>query len=410
MRSVRGTKDLGPKESALFAKIVESAAKIASRYCFENFATPIMEYTEVFNRTLGETSDVVGKEMYTFIDRGGDSITLRPEFTAGIIRAVITEGLTHQFPLRLFSYGPVFRHDRPQAGRQRQFHQLNFEIIGENSYSSDAEAVKIGYDIINDLGIEDVKIEINSLGCRESRKNFQEKLQEYFSKYESCLSEDSRNRLSKNPMRIFDSKVESDQEIAKGAPNISDFYTIEARERFESTLSLLDKLQVPYSINNKLVRGLDYYSHTAFEYVTSKIGAQTAIGGGGRYDGLAKMMSKHDIPAIGLALGIERFMLLLEDSNKYAPKNIGIFPIGDESVLSAHILCDIMRRDNFPVLVYEAGKLGKRIEKASARGCNFAIFLGEDEAKSEIYKVKNLTTGEEFKLKYDELVKILRMS
>jgi histidyl-tRNA synthetase len=405
-RPVRGTKDLLPSDYALFEKIVKSASKIASRYCFENFATPIMEYTEVFNRTLGDTSDVVNKEMYSFIDRGGDSLTLRPEFTAGIMRAVISEGLTHNFPLRLFSYGPVFRHDRPQAGRQRQFHQINFEIIGDSSIHSDAESIKIGYDIMLDLGIhEDISINVNSLGCSESRENYHVKLKEYLLKYEFSLSEDSQKRLHKNPMRILDSKDQNDQKILEEAPIISDFFTKDTEKRFESTLQLLEDLSVPFIINPKLVRGLDYYSHTAFEYVTTKIGAQSAVGGGGRYDGLANIMSaKHNIPAIGLACGIERFMILLAEKHQYHNKHTAIFPIGDDILNSALIFTDKLRSNDVRVIIYNSGKLGKRIDKATSSGANIGIFVGDDEIKSGMYKVKDLEKGSEFILSLDEII------
>jgi histidyl-tRNA synthetase len=409
-RPVRGTKDLLPNQYHTFEKVIKSASIIAKRYGFQNFATPIMEYTEVFNRTLGDTSDVVNKEMYSFIDRGGDSLTLRPEFTAGIMRAVISEGLTHSLPLRLFSHGPVFRHDRPQAGRQRQFHQINFEMIGDNAVHLDAEAVKIGYDIVSDLGIEkDIKININSLGCLESRENYHIRLKEHLLKYESSLSEDSQKRLHKNPMRVLDSKDQTDQDILKDAPIISDFYTKETKERFESTLLLLEDLAVPFVINPRLVRGLDYYSHTAFEYVTTKIGSQTAVGGGGRYDGLAKIMSpKHDIPAIGLALGIERFMILLEDKVKYSHEHIAIFPIGDDSINSTICFTDKLRSYDISAIVYSNGKLGKRIEKATSAGAKIGVFLGTEEINSGSYKVKNLEDGSESVLSFEETIKFCK--
>lgn len=409
IRSVRGAKDLLPKDYDLFQKIIRSAEKIASTYGFQGFATPIMEYTEVFDRTLGDTSDVVNKEMYSFIDRSGDSITLRPEFTAGVMRSVISEGLTHSLPLRLFSYGPVFRHDRPQAGRQRQFHQLNFEFIGEKAGIVDAEAVKLGYDIIKDLGIDsDIVIEINSLGCSQTRELYHVKLKEYLLKYETELSEDSKKRLHKNPMRILDSKDENDKKILTTAPEISEFYTKESKDIFETTLKLLEDSSVPFEVNKKLVRGLDYYCHTAFEYSTKKIGAQTAVGGGGRYDGLASIMSKHDIPAIGLACGIERFMILLEKNNLYSNSFIAIFPMDD--LLSESLkVADILRKNNLPVRIFEYGKIGKRIEKSVSLGAKFAIFLGANELNLGEFKIKNLDTAEEYILPIDNLVNFLKV-
>ncbi|MDX1916726.1 MAG: histidine--tRNA ligase [Rickettsiaceae bacterium] len=408
-RSVRGTKDILPDEYFIFEHILKTAANIANNYCFENFATPIIEYSEVFNRTLGETSDVVNKEMYIFSDRSGENITLRPEFTAGIMRAVLSEGLTHKFPLRYYSYGPVFRYDRPQAGRQRQFHQLNFEIIGENSVFVDAESIKLGFDIIKDLAIDDFRIEINSLGCAESRANFQLYLREFFAKYEKDLSEESKIRLEKNPMRIFDSKDENDKKITSGAPKISSFYTKEAQERFEKLQTLLNSYGVVFNVNPSLVRGLDYYSHTAFEFITTKIGAQSAIGGGGRYDGLAPLMgAKENIPSIGLAFGIERLILLLKNKVGYTRKNVGIFPISDSEIGHSYLFAARLRADAVPTIVYELGKLGKRIEKAETKGCKYAVFIGENEARSGRYSLKNLTTKEESIVSYNDFLEILQ--
>ncbi len=406
---IRGMKDIPPLQYDLFQRVVDSASKIARRYCFENFATPILEYSSVFDRTLGETSDVVNKEMYSFVDRSGQGVTLRPELTAGIMRAVLSEGLIQNLPLKFFSYGPLFRYDRPQAGRQRQFHQVNFEIIGEESYSVDVEAIKIGYDIVKDLAISDITIEINSLGCADSRVIYQQKLVEYFARYESELSEDSKLRLYKNPMRIFDSKDDRDKILASGAPRISAFYTKLASSRFEKILLMLNELSVPYQVNELLVRGLDYYCHTAFEYSTNAIGAQTAIGGGGRYDGLARIMgSKSDIPSIGLALGIERIMLLLKDQESYNKAHLGIFPISELEINASYLIASKLRDLDIPINLYEKGKLGKRIERAISKGCNYAAFLGENELIRNEFKLKNLITGEECMLSYDDLLKTIR--
>ncbi|MDX1924455.1 MAG: histidine--tRNA ligase [Rickettsiaceae bacterium] len=408
LRPVRGTKDIIPSQYDLFQKIIKASEDIAKTYCFQGYATPVIEYTEIFNKTLGQTSDVVNKEMYNFNDRSDESITLRPEFTAGIMRSIFSESLTHELPLRLFSYGPLFRHDRPQAGRQRQFHQVNFEIIGENSELSDAEAVKLGCDIIKALGIIDVQIEINSLGCEDSRSSYHVALKDYLIKYEDDLSHDSKIRLHKNPMRILDSKDEGDKKIVQNAPLISKFYTKEAKARFDLVLRLLDKMNVPYVINENLVRGLDYYSHTAFEYSTNKIGAQTAIGGGGRYDGLAKMMGKQVIPAIGLACGVERMMILMQEAHKYERKNIGIFPISQDEVEFCAVFASNLREHGLPVLVYESGKLGKRIEKSVSNGCNYAAFIGQNEVLSKSFRIKNLISGEESLLSYEEILKMLK--
>jgi len=412
MRPVRGAKDLLPNEYYFFEKIVETARSEAKLYGYQDFATPIFEYTDVFNRTLGETSDVVNKEMYTFIDRGGDSITLRPEFTAGIMRAIISGGLSHSLPMRLFSSGPVFRHDRPQAGRQRQFHQINCEIIGESSHQIDAELVKLASDILENLGIrKDTVLHINSLGCTESRALFHVKLKEFLLKFENDLSPDSKQRLHKNPMRILDSKDQNDQKILQDAPSIADSYTKESKERFEQTLSLLEDFKVAYEVDSKLVRGLDYYCHTAFEFVTDKLGSQSTVIGGGRYDGLAKIMSndKYDFPAIGFAGGIERLMMMynLTSEEPKPSKNIAIIPIGEESINEAYIIASKIRSCNIASIVYASGKIGKRIERASSGGSIFAIFVGENEIKTQLYKLKNLESGEENELSLPEIIKAI---
>ncbi len=403
MRAVRGTKDLTPSDYAIFEKIVNASRKISLRYGFENFATPIFEYTEVFDRTLGETSDVVNKEMYTFIDRGGDSVTLRPEFTAGIMRSV-TCGLTHKLPMRLFSYGPIFRHDRPQAGRQRQFHQINCEILGEDSSESDAEIIKLGADILQDLDLlKDSKLLVNSLGCTISRANFHIALKEYLLKYEDELSNDSKSRLHKNPMRILDSKNENDQKILESAPSIANSYTIESKKRFDDVLNMLSLFGVKFEINLNLVRGLDYYCHTAFEFTTDKLGAQSTIIGGGRYDGLAKIMSKHDFPAVGFAGGIERMMLMIAEE-KYLNRTIAILSVGDDSISESYLLASKLRDHGLPVIVHQKGKIGKRIEKSVSSGAIVAIFIGENEIKTQRYKIKNLELGIEDELSFDEIL------
>jgi len=402
MRAVRGTKDLLPSDFAIFKKIVNVVQKISERYGFENFATPIFEYTKIFDRTLGETSDVVNKEMYTFVDRSGESVTLRPEFTAGIMRSV-TGGLIHKLPMRLFSYGPIFRHDRPQTGRQRQFHQINCEVLGEDSPESDAEIIKLGCDILLELDLlKYSKLFVNSLGCVVSRENFHIALKKYLLKYENELSYDSKLRLHKNPMRILDSKDIGDQKILESAPSIVDSYTDASKRRFDNVLNMLSLFGVKFEINVNLVRGLDYYCHTAFEFTTDRLGAQSTIIGGGRYDGLAKIMSKHDFPAIGFAGGIERMMLMLPEEI-YVNKTIAILSVNDEFVHDAYLLASELRNYGLRIIVYTRGKIGRRIEKAVSSGSIIAIFVGENEVKSRRYKVKNLESGVEDELLSSEI-------
>jgi histidyl-tRNA synthetase len=407
MRPVRGTKDLYPEDFYLYDLVVKTSREVGKFYGFDEMSTPIIEYTNVFNRTLGDTSDVVNKEMYSFEDRGGESITLRPEFTAGIMRSVISESKTHSLPLRLFSHGPIFRYDRPQAGRQRQFNQINFEAIGEQSIFADCDIISIADTIFKELGLSSfIKLEINSLGCQESRKNYQEALKNYLMKYEDELSDDSKIRLNKNPMRILDSKEESDKKIVNGAPDISKFYTSDAESRFNNILNSLTKCGINFSINKKLVRGLDYYCHTAFEFITEKLGAQSTVLGGGRYDKLAHLMSngKYDIPSVGLAGGIERFMMLLASENNFSSKKIAIIPVGE--VDSAQILqiSKKMRDAEICCQIFSEGKIGKRIEKAISKGAVAAVFIGQDEINNSAFKLKNLASGEESSLSLESLL------
>lgn len=412
IQPVRGTKDLFPEDYYFFNKIVQTALSVARCYGYLNMQTPIIEHSEVFQRSLGETSDVVSKEMYSFNTMGGENITLRPEFTAGIMRAVTSGGHIHAMPQRLFCYGPLFRYDRPQAGRQRQFHQINFENIGESSPESDAELIKIAHDILADLGLSDyIKLQLNSLGCTESRELFHVKLKEYLMKYESELSNDSQKRLHKNPMRILDSKNENDQKILGGAPEISDCYTDESRKRFDEVREMLEVLGIKYEIDTKLVRGLDYYCHTAFEFTTDKLGAQATVIGGGRYDGLARIMSKYDLPAIGFAGGIERLAILYSIVNsedkatldKINP-HIAVIPVEDSAIKESYKIAAILRRGILPSIIYSNGKMGKKIEKAVNNGAMIAIFIGENEINTGLYKLKNLKSGMQEEVRYDTIL------
>ncbi len=417
IQPVRGTKDLFPEDYYFFNKIVKMAQSVARCYGYLSIQTPIIEHTEVFQRSLGETSDVVSKEMYSFNTMGGESITLRPEFTAGIMRAVISGGHTQTMPQRLFCAGPLFRYDRPQAGRQRQFHQINFENIGEATPEADAEMIKIASDILEGLGLREyTKLQLNSLGCNESRALYHMKLKEYLMKYESELSGDSQKRLHKNPMRILDSKNENDQKILENAPVISDYYTAESKNRFDQLLEMLEIFGIKYVIDKKLVRGLDYYCHTAFEFTTDKLGAQATVIGGGRYDGLAKIISKYDLPAIGFAGGIERLAILyahINPQDKATPdkinKHIAVIPAEDLAVKESYKIASHLRSNNLPSIIYNNGKMGKKIEKAVNSGAIAAIFIGESEIKTGLYKLKNLESGMQEEIGYNDLIQSCKL-
>ncbi len=392
---LRGMKDLLPKEYRVAKYIEDVALKTSQLYGFEGFSTPILESASVFDRTLGDTSDVVSKEMYCFPDKKGRLIALRPEFTASVMRAVISNGLKHKLPLKLFSSGPLFRYDRPQEGRQRQFHQINIEHIGAKGPFSDAEIIKLAVHILSALGLkDDVDLELTSLGCAESRADYQKVLIEYFKKYEPDLSADSRARLHQNPLRILDSKDEKDKEIVKNAPVITGYYTKEAAEYFKQVISYLDMFGVKYVLNPKLARGLDYYSHTTFEFTTKKLGAQSTVLAGGRYDGLSALMGEDVIPSIGFAAGIERLALLGAHNVERERPNY-IFPMGQDAIAASIKLADDLRQNNIQVLVESDGKVAKRIQQAVSAKAKYAIFIGGDEIASGMYKLKNLDTGEE---------------
>nr|WP_253307935.1 histidine--tRNA ligase [Rickettsia endosymbiont of Ceutorhynchus assimilis] len=408
LRPLRGMKDLLPDDYKVHDFIIKKAREIGELYGYVPMSTPILEYTKVFNRSMGESSDVISKEIYSFLDKSDESIALRPEFTAGIMRAFISNGLQQKLPLKFFSYGPVFRYDRPQAGRQRQFHQLNYEYIGANGSYSDAEVIKLAVDILTSLEIEkDTILELNSLGCMESRANYQQKLVEYLNDFKDELSEDSKIRLLKNPMRILDSKNENDQKIIANAPILSEYYTDESKKYFAELLKYLDLLNVKYNINPRLVRGLDYYCHTAFEFTSKKLGAQSTILAGGRYDGLSKIMGGENAPAIGFAAGIER-LALMKEYNISSIRPVFILPIKDNNIEHCLIIADKLRGQNIPVIMDAAGKMTKRMQRAIADNAGFVIFIGDTEQENNNLKIKDLDKEEEYLMSFEQVVSLLQ--
>jgi histidyl-tRNA synthetase len=310
---VRGTQDIFGEDQRRFARVVEAFERVRRLYCFSRVEMPVFEATGVFARTLGETSDVVSKEMYTFPDRGDDLLTLRPEFTAGICRAYLSEGWRQFVPLKITTHGPLFRYERPQKGRYRQFHQVDAEIIGTDAPEADVELIAMADQLIrHELGIVGVTLNLNTLGDAATREGWRAALIEHFSAHRTTLSEDSLGRLERNPMRILDSKDPRDRPVADAAPRIDEFLTGEAQDFFGAVTAGLDAAGVPWTRNANLVRGLDYYRHTAFEFTTDRLGAQDAVGGGGRYDGLVEALGGPPTPAVGWALGIERLAMLID--------------------------------------------------------------------------------------------------
>ncbi len=378
LQPVRGTRDLIGEDFRRFAHVINTAREISARYGFEEWATPIFEDTRVFSRTLGDTSDVVTKEMYTFADRGGDSLTLRPEGTAGVCRALVTNGLTQSLPQKVFYAGPMFRYERPQKGRYRQFHQIGCELIGPAEPLADAEAIACGWDILCALGIQaETVLELNTLGDADSRDAYRAALVEYFTQHRDALSDDSRMRLEKNPMRILDSKDEGDKKLVAEAPTIEPYLTEHAATFFAKVQTYLTAFGVPFVINPRIVRGLDYYSHTAFEFVTTALGAQGTVLAGGRYDGLVEEMGGPKTAAVGWAAGIERLAMLVDELPAKAPL-ISVLPIfqSEATYARAMEIAVHLRRLGHAVDFQYPGNIKKKLSRVVKAGIPFAVFVG----------------------------------
>jgi histidyl-tRNA synthetase len=394
MQPVRGTRDLIGETFRRHQHVIDNARHVSNLYGMEEWATPIFEATGVFARSLGETSDVVSKEMYTFEDRGGDSLTLRPEGTAGVCRALVSNGLTQGgLPRKVFYAGPMFRYERPQKGRFRQFHQIGAEILGAAEPLADAEVIAMGWQIIQQLGIDDgVVLEINTLGDAPSRDAYRTALVAYFQSHAAQLSAESQARLDKNPMRILDSKDEGDKALVATAPTIDEHLTPEARTFFEKVLGYLDELGVPYRRNPRIVRGLDYYSHTAFEFVTDRLGAQGTVMGGGRYEGLVQEMGGPSTPSVGWAAGVERLAELLPETPE-ATRPVAVIPVAEAQEAAALALTQMLRQGGIPSEIAYKGNLKKRMERANKTGARAAVIIGESEVAEGVFVVRNLQDG-----------------
>jgi histidyl-tRNA synthetase len=395
LQSVRGTQDLLPAQMRRHRAVSETARLVAERYGFEEMATPIFEFTEVFERPIGETTDIVSKEMYSFTDRGGENITLRPENTAGVVRAVLSNGLTQSIPLKFFYSGPMFRYERPQKGRFRQFHQIGVELIGVAQPQADVEVVATGARILDELGIlSRTVLELNTLGDVASRQAYRAALVTYYGARAAELSEDSRRRLERNPLRILDSKDAGDIEVNAGAPPYSDYLNDTSRDFFAAVRRGLDALGIAYRVSPKLVRGLDYYCHTAFEFVTGDLGAQGTVLGGGRYDGLVGVMGGPETPGVGWAAGIERLAMLIAEPPGLA-RPIAIVPVGEAAELPALRLAEDLRRAGFTVDHGYSGNVGRRLKRANKVAARIAILLGDDELERDAATVRDLDSGDQ---------------
>ncbi len=393
-RRIRGTQDIFGDEERRFARVLEVFDRVRRLYCFQRVEVPVFESTAVFARSLGETTDVVSKEMYTFEDRGGDSLTLRPEFTAGIARAYLTEGWRQYAPMKLATSGPVFRYERPQKGRFRQFHQIDAEVIGAAEPAADVELLVLADQLLAELGIEGVTLQLNTLGDAETRDAWRAALVAHFEAHRGELSEDSLARLDKNPLRILDSKDPRDRPVADSAPDIDAYLTTEARAFFDAVTAGLDAAGVTWERNARLVRGLDYYRHTAFEFVTDRLGAQGTVLAGGRYDGLIGSLGGPDTPGVGWAAGVERLAMLIAEP---AERSVfaAVIPLGEAAERRAAGLVADLRRAGLRVDMAYKGNMKRRMAKADALDAEYAIIIGDDELANSQAAIKNLKTGEQ---------------
>lgn len=403
LQPVRGTRDVLPEEARRVRHVIETGRNVAERYGYDEMATPVFEFTEVFSRTLGETSDIVTKEMYTFEDRNGDSITLRPEGTAGIARALMSGGLSGQLPLKFFYAGPMFRHERPQKGRLRQFHQIGAELLGVAEPVGDVEVIALGSAVLNALGVTgSTTLELNTLGNAASRAAYRQRLTEYFGDRRKELSEDSRARLARNPLRILDSKDEGDRAVVAGAPELDDHLDAESRDFFAAVREGLDSLGVSYRRNPRLVRGLDYYCHVAFEFTTEALGSQGAVLAGGRYDGLVETMGGPRTPGVGWASGIERLSMLIgEPPPKRRP--LAIVPVGERAERAGMRVAEELRRAGFLVDLGYRGRLKQRMKRADKVDARAAVLIGDEELDRQSATVRDLDSGAQESVPFSEL-------
>ncbi len=404
VQRVRGTQDLFGEDIARFDHVVETFNRVRKLYGFRRVDVPIFEFTSVFARSLGETTDVVSKEMYTFEDRGGESLTLRPEFTAGIARAYISNGWQQHGVLKLAAHGPLFRYERPQKGRYRQFHQLDAEIIGAAEPQADVELLAMADQLLKELGIADgVTLQLNTLGDADSREAWRAALVGYFRDHAAALSEDSQKRLETNPLRILDSKDPRDRAFVAEAPRIDDFLSGEAQDFFGKVCEGLKAADVAWERAPALVRGLDYYRHTAFEFVTDRLGAQGTVLGGGRYDGLIETLGGPHTPAVGWAAGIERLAMLVVVASEDGVASedsvdLAVFPADPSQEAEAAMIVSELRKAGFSVDYHFKGNFKKRLQKADQANAAYALIIGLDSAYADQYTLKNMTNGSQINL------------
>ena len=395
LQPVRGTQDLLPDAARRHRHVRETARRLAELYGFAEIDIPVFEFTEVFARPIGEHTDIVSKEMYSLKDRGGEDLSLRPEFTAGIVRAVLSNGLTQSAPLKFFASGPVFRYERPQKGRFRQFHQIDAEILGVAQPQADVELIALARRTLEALGVgERVVLELNTLGDPASRAAYREALVRYFSARQGELSEDSQRRLQVNPLRILDSKDAGDIRINADAPAFDQYLNDASRDFFARVRDGLDKLGIDYRLNARLVRGLDYYTHSVFEFVTTDLGSQGTVLAGGRYDGLVELMGGPEMAGVGWAAGVERLALLI-DEPAGAARPVALVPVGEAGEAMALVLAETLRGAGLSVDLGYSGNLSRRMRRANRANARAAVLIGDDEVARHAVTVRDLDSGEQ---------------
>ena len=410
IKAVRGTKDIIGEEAKKYVYISNVAQKMFENYGYNFVKTPIFEETELFKRGIGEATDVVEKEMYTFKDRGDRSITLRPENTASLVRCYLENAIYAKEEISRFYYnGSMFRYERPQAGRQREFNQIGLEVFGEKSPKVDAEVIAIGYKFLEKLGITDLEVKINSVGSKESRTIYREKLIEHFSKHLDDMCDDCKDRINRNPLRLLDCKVDKDKDFYKSAPNIIDFLFEDERKHYEDVKKYLDVFGIKYTEDSTLVRGLDYYSSTVFEIVTNKLGSQGTVLGGGRYDNLLKELGDKDIPAVGFATGVERIMMLLGENYPKNNPDVYIAWLGENTSETALKIAESLRDNDIKVYIdYSEKGMKSHMKKADKLSVRYCIILGEDELNKGIVLLKDFSTREQKEVKIEEILNYIK--
>jgi len=404
--AVKGFKDILPEETGKWCFVENTAREIFSRFGFKEIRLPILEKTDLFKRGIGESTDIVEKEMYTFLDRGDEYLTLRPEATASVIRAYLEHTLYNAETVsRLFTIGPMFRRERPQKGRFRQFHQIDVELLGLDDPRADAEVIMMLMHFLNTVGLRNVSLELNSLGCSACRPAFRKVITDFLNGKEAGLCDDCKRRLGSNPLRVFDCKAKECQEVIVNAPHLSEFICGDCRTHFENVTSALTALAIPYKINSRMVRGLDYYTKTAFEVTTEHLGSQNAVAGGGRYDRLVQELGGPDIPGIGFAVGFERLIALLspEVSSVQAP-DLFIASLGEAAQKTAFILCNQLRLKGIHVEQdLSAKSLKSQMKRANRLNCSYTLILGERELIEKKAEFRNMATGSQQTLSLDNL-------